>query len=173
MASISISNCRKKDVYEKYHLIYEPTKLRSYAHSQHPLLTNLKTSSIWSSTKSQRSRSSTVATGVGWWLELWTHCERLTHCWWALSCTVCSSPDSSTTTPVKTFSFYCFFRFPGSIHRWRWLSLILETYSCQLLRILDWPCVSFPRMGVVYVQISFIWFFDQKIWTKAGISFPP
>ena len=171
MASISISNCRKKDVYEKYHLIYEPTKLRSYAHSQHPLLTNLKTSSIWSSTKSQRSRSSTVATGVGWWLKLWTHCKRLTHCWWALSCTVCSSPDSSTTTPVKTFSFYCFFRFPKKYPE---MALtILETYTCQLLRILDWPCVSFPRIDVVYVQIFFIWFFLSKNMNQSRNIIPP
>ena len=38
---------------------------------------------------------------------------------------------------------------------------ILETYTCHLLRILYWPCLSFPRMGAVYVQIFFIWFFDH------------
>ena len=162
MASISHSNCRKKDVYEKYHLIYEPTKLRSYAHRQHPLLTNFKTSSIWNTTTSRRLRSSTAVhccyrsrLAAGIVNTLWTSNALLVSI--VLHCVFFSwllNYHSSQNILILLFLSFSW-KYPQ-------MALILETYTCQLLRILDWPCVSFPRMGVVYVRIFFIWFFYKK-----------
>ena len=137
----------------------------------------------------------TVAIGVGWrLLELWTHCEqceRLIHAGEHIGNTLHTVHTMWTSnTLLVSIVLHCmFFSWLLNYHSsqnilillflsfsWKYPQMaltILETYTCQLLRILDWPCVSFPRMGVAYVQVFFIGFFDQEIWTKARILFPP